>query len=72
MSVTPDLLGAEIFAAVTPANNGKLSKDLTRMSGRPEQHRYVIFLSPRSPSTARHHRLERNGVEVWSVAAPRW
>jgi hypothetical protein len=70
MSVVPELVGAEIFAAVTPGNNRKLSKDLTRLRNRPERYRYIFFMSPPYPRTERLPQLERDGVEVWSVAAP--
>jgi len=70
MSVVPGLIGAEIFAAVTPANNQKLSTDLAKLRNRPERHRYVVFMSPRHPRTERLPQIERDGVEVWSVAAP--
>ena len=46
MSVNEGCVGAETFAAVTPQNNGKLAKDLLKLSARPELHRYVFFMSP--------------------------
>jgi hypothetical protein len=59
---------AEIFAAVTPANNGKLRKDLDKLASRPDiQHRYVFFMAPGYPGTLRREKLERDGVQVWSV-----
>lgn len=69
MSVLPGVVGAEVFAAVTPRNNGKLNKDLAKLEARAElfRFRYVFFLSPRFPGNTRHERLEKNGVEVWSV-----
>ncbi len=67
MSVAPGLVGAETFAAVCPTNNRKLAKDLAKLASRPEEHRYVFFLSPRHRGTARLPRLERAGVQVWCV-----
>jgi hypothetical protein len=68
MSLREGLVGAETFAAVSPANNRKLAGDLKKLASRPERHRYVFFASPRYPSTARQLRLERDGIEVWPVA----
>jgi hypothetical protein len=67
MSEAEGLVGAETFAAVLPGNNDKLEKDLAKMAGRPERHRYVFFMSPQFPHTARLPQFERNGVPVWSV-----
>ena len=68
MSEVEGLVGAETFAAVTPTNNGKLAGDLKKLASRTERYRYVFFASPRFPGTARLPRLERDGIEVWSVA----
>lgn len=67
MSEVENLVGAETFAAVDPRNNRKMEADLAKMAGRPERHRYVFFMSPRFPGTQRLPRLERDGVQVWSV-----
>jgi len=59
---------AETFAAVTPANNGKLRKDLDKLASRPNiEHRYVFFMAPGYPGILRRETLERDGVQVWSV-----
>jgi hypothetical protein len=59
---------AESFAAVTPANNGKLCKDLDKLARYPDiRHRYVFFMSPGYPGNQRYQKLERNGIQVWSV-----
>lgn len=68
MSVEPGIVGAETFAAVDPRNNRKLSLDLKKMAARSERHRYVFFMSPFYPRAGRHAKLERDGVEVWSLA----
>jgi hypothetical protein len=68
MSVEPGYVGAETFAAVHPRNNGKLRADLTKLASRPERYRYVFFMSPKFPTSARQHVLEKDGVQVWSVA----
>lgn len=67
MSEVEGLVGAETFAAVTPRNNNKLFKDLSKLSSRPETNRYVFFMSPRFPGNTRLPQFERNGVQVWSV-----
>lgn len=67
MSYAPGVVGAETFAAVDPRNNGKLAKDLTKLTDRPESHRYVFFCSPGYPGTKRWENLERGEVQVWSV-----
>ena len=68
MSVVPGLVGVETFAAVHPRNNNKLVTDLAKLAGRPETLRYVFFLSPRFPEAAQQPQLERDGVQVWSIA----
>ena len=65
MSEVPGMVGAETFAAVDPNNNRKLSKDLEKLSTRPEVYRYVFFCSPLYPGTVQRPGLERRGVEVW-------
>jgi hypothetical protein len=65
MSEQNGLVGAETFAAVSPRNNGKLEKDLEKLRGRCEKHRYVFFSSPEFPGTKRQ--FERDGIQVWSV-----
>lgn len=67
MSIEPGLVGAETFAAVRPQNNKKLRDDIAKLSNRPEQHKYVFFMCPQFPKNERHPRLERDGVQVWSV-----
>jgi hypothetical protein len=65
--VVPGLVGAETFAAVDPRNNSKRSSDLAMLATREETHRYVFFLSPKFQGGVRQSKLERNGVQVWSV-----
>jgi len=67
MSHTPGEVGAETFAAVDPRNNRKLHQDLQKMAVRPERYRYVFFMSPLFPAAGRQTKLERDGVEVWSL-----
>ncbi|MEO5820835.1 MAG: hypothetical protein ABIT71_10035 [Vicinamibacteraceae bacterium] len=67
MSVSKGFVGAETFAAVHPSNNGKLAKDLDKLAVRTETYRYVFFSSPRFPGVKRLPKLERDGIQVWSV-----
>jgi hypothetical protein len=67
MSAEPGTVGAETFAAVDPRNNRKLYLDLQKMAARAERHRYVFFMSPLYPEAGRQAKLERDGVEVWSL-----
>lgn len=67
-SLAPGLVGAETFAAVKPENNRKLAGDLAKMATRPEQFRYVFFMSPLFPRTERQEKRERDGVQVWSIS----
>ena len=67
MSVEPKLIGAETFAAVDPRNNSKLAKDLAKLAQHDQPHRYVFFSSPLYPGLQRWQKLEKPGIEVWSV-----
>lgn len=69
MSIAPGLVGAETFAVTKPGSNNKLNKDLAKLAARSEQHRYVFFSAPGFEETVRIPRYERDGVQVWSVAA---
>ena len=68
MSLNTGLVGAETFAATRPGSNNKRNKDLGKLAGRPELHRYIFFSAPGFDDTARRPELERAGVQVWSVA----
>jgi len=67
MSAEPGLIGAETFAAVKPDNNGKLEKDLRKLEGRMELHRYVFFMCPLFRGSQRLFQYERDDMQVWSV-----
>ena len=68
VSVKSGLVGAECFATVDLKNNNKLKKDLEKLKGASEQHRYVFFSSPEHLTTEHVVALDRWGVEVWSIA----
>jgi len=67
LSEQEGLVGVEVFVAVGPHSNGKLEKDLDKLKGRLEKHRYVFFMSPRFPGNKRQFELERDGIQLWSV-----
>ncbi|WP_089408319.1 hypothetical protein [Granulicella rosea] len=70
MSVVPGMVGAETFAATSPGSNGKLKRDLEKMAGRSELHRYVFFACPQERYRETQKQLNHcsSGVEVWSIA----
>ncbi len=61
---------AEVFAAVNPTNNKKLSKDMSKAcTENPNaEHRYVFFYAPNHPA-GRKEDLEKRDlpVQVWAV-----
>lgn len=67
-SVDRKLVAAEVFAAVTPRNNRKLTKDIAKVAGSPARHRYVFFYAP-GYEAGRQVRLESSAcdVQVWAV-----
>lgn len=62
-------IAAEVFAAVTPANNQKLREDIKKMLAAPQQHRYVLFMSPGYQAGQLSHELAGESVTVWSLGA---
>ncbi len=59
-------LAAEVFAAVNTSNNRKLAKDIVKVKKTSATHKYVFFMCPGYPP-GRQHKLEQEGVQVWSV-----
>ena len=69
-SIQPDVVEAEVFAAVHPKNNGKLKKDIQRLAESPAANRYVFFYAPSfSDSPGRQCALEQpdSEVQVWAL-----
>lgn len=59
-------LAAEVFAAVNTSNNRKLAKDLAKVARTNAHIKYVFFMCP-GYEEGRQPKLEREGVQVWSV-----
>lgn len=60
-------IAAEVFAAVTPRNNGKLTKDVKKVSRAKATHRYVLFMSPECEAGRYPVASNPEGVIVWSL-----
>lgn len=60
-------IAAEIFAAVTPRNNGKLVADVEKVSLSSATNRYVLFMSPTHEAGPYMGKLKAPGVTVWSL-----
>jgi hypothetical protein len=68
-SLVPNVVAAEVFAAVHPSNNRKLAKDLKKLALEcPDaEARYVFFGAP-GFRHERQHKLETvDGIEVWGI-----
>lgn len=63
-SITHGVVEAEVFAAVNPRNNNKLSKDIRRLADSQAAHRYVFFYAPGHDSGRQQH---QDGVQVWAL-----
>lgn len=67
MSVEPDVVDAETFAATHPGSNRKLAKDLAKLSASSARFRYAFFYAPNFRA-GRVDKLEAvTGVEVHCV-----
>lgn len=60
-------IAAEVFAAVTPRNNGKLAADIKKVSKSSAKHRYVLFMSPEHKAGPYIGKSKAPGVTVWSL-----
>lgn len=66
---SPDAGGivAEVFAAVTPTNNQKLTADVQKLLLARHSHRYVFYMCPGYPPGKVSHKLAGESVVVWSL-----
>ena len=58
---------AEVFAAVTPTNNQKLTADVKKLLLADHAHRYVFYMCPGLPPGQVPHKLAGERVRVWSL-----
>jgi hypothetical protein len=65
-------IAAEVFAAVTPLNNGKLRRDIEKVSSVEANHRYVLFMSPKFGAGQYPVVSNPAGVIVWSLGGDLW
>jgi hypothetical protein len=67
MSIEPNIVSAEAFAAVHPDNNDKLLKDINKLRNSAALFRYAFFYSPGFP-IGRQKDLEKlTGVQVHCI-----
>ena len=77
-SMEPDLLAAEVFAAVHSASNAALRKSCGRLISSRAEYRYVYFYSPRGRVGRRDDLEDRldlrhldrdsaHGIEIWAL-----
>jgi hypothetical protein len=69
VSLSPDVVAAEAFAAVHPGNNRKLQKDMAKLALEcpNARARYVFFNAPGFPHK-HYEKLETvPGIEVWGI-----
>jgi hypothetical protein len=62
-------IAAEVFAAVTPRNNGKLAADINKVSKSSAKYRYVLFMSPKHEAGPYKCKLNDPRVIVWSLGS---
>lgn len=58
---------AEVFAAVTPTNNQKLTADVKKLLSAHHTHRYVFYMCPGIPPGPVQHKLAGEHIRVWSL-----
>ena len=63
---------AEVFAAVSPKNNEKLSKDVDKVLRAPHRNKYVLFMSPGHTYGPIEHKPSNGQVTVWSLDDALW
>jgi len=60
-------ISAEVFAAVTPASNEKLKKDIEKVSKSQAAHKYVFFMCPNCVEGQYLKCKAPNGIKIWSL-----
>jgi hypothetical protein len=59
-------IAAEVFAAVNPSNNGKLQKDIVKVSTTNAKHKYVFFMCP-EVDEGQYSKATQGDVVIWSL-----
>ena len=68
-SICPNVVEAEVFAAVNPQNNGKVDIDIERMDKSRAANQYVFFYAPLECPGRRCDREQPNSkVQVWALS----
>lgn len=60
-------ISAEVFAAVSPASNNKLKKDIEKVSKSQARHKYVFFMCPSCEEGPHLKCKAPKGIIVWSL-----
>jgi len=60
-------ISAEVFAAVTPASNDKLKKDIEKVSKSQAAHKYVFFMCPDCDEGHYLKCKAPKGITIWSL-----
>jgi len=60
---------AEVFSAVNPTNNGKLNKDVKKISGTQAKHKYVFYLCPGEDTESEQPNYNYPNVKIWALAS---
>ncbi len=66
-SICPDVVEAEVFAVKNPKNNGKLKKDIERLTKSSAAKRYVFFFSPSCEAGPQPDLQVDSKVEIWAL-----
>lgn len=60
-------ISAEVFAAVAPASNDKLKKDMEKVSKSQATHKYVFFMCPNCTEGPYLRCKAPKGIKIWSL-----
>jgi hypothetical protein len=60
-------ISAEVFAAVTPASNDKLKKDIEKISKSQAKHKYVFFMCPNCDEGRYLKCKAPKEIKIWSL-----
>ncbi len=60
---------AEVFSSVNPTNNGKLNKDVQKVSRSSAKYKYVFYLCPGENAGSRRENQIYPNVTIWALAS---